>query len=150
MAQKGDLIEISRGSYQHWAVYIGENEVVHLVREGGKSSGSSANPGNINGKVKREEFTDVVGNDSYRVNNLLDNSRNPRDPSIIVDEACAMVDRKLPYDLVTCNCEHFATRIRYGEAESLQPFLRRCRLMVIGLQSGPVMALIWDEHRPVS
>ena len=32
----------------------------------------------------------------------------------------------------------------------LKPFIRRCRLMVIGLQSAPVMALIWDEDRPVS
>ncbi|CAB1452172.1 unnamed protein product [Pleuronectes platessa] len=33
---------------------------------------------------------------------------------------------------------------------TIKPFLRRCRLMVTGLQSAPVMALIWDEDRPVS
>lgn len=26
----GDLIEIFRGTYQHWAVYVGEGFVVHL------------------------------------------------------------------------------------------------------------------------
>ncbi|TNN24933.1 Retinoic acid receptor responder protein 3 [Liparis tanakae] len=30
----GDLIEISRGGYQHWAVYIGGDEVVHLTTSG--------------------------------------------------------------------------------------------------------------------
>ena len=32
----------------------------------------------------------------------------------------------------------------------LKPFSRRWRLMVIGLQSAPVRALIWVEDRPVS
>lgn len=29
--QRGDLIEIFRGSYRHWAVYVGDGSVVHLV-----------------------------------------------------------------------------------------------------------------------
>lgn len=29
--EPGDLIEIFRGSYQHWAVYIGDGFVVHLA-----------------------------------------------------------------------------------------------------------------------
>ncbi len=31
-----------------------------------------------------------------------------------------------------------------------KPFSRRCRLMVIGLQSASVWALIWVKDRPVS
>lgn len=27
----GDLIEIFRGSYQHWAVYVGDGFIVHLA-----------------------------------------------------------------------------------------------------------------------
>ncbi|CAB1438328.1 unnamed protein product [Pleuronectes platessa] len=68
----GDLIEIFRWPYKHWAVYIGEDEVVHLVNDCGQSSVSSAISSNSNGKVKREKLTDVVGNDHYLVNNLLD------------------------------------------------------------------------------
>lgn len=30
-AKPGDLIQIFRGSYEHWAVYIGRNKVVHLL-----------------------------------------------------------------------------------------------------------------------
>ncbi|XP_075303847.1 phospholipase A and acyltransferase 4-like isoform X3 [Odontesthes bonariensis] len=30
-AKPGDLIEIFRGTYKHWAVFIGGNEVVHLI-----------------------------------------------------------------------------------------------------------------------
>lgn len=32
--QPGDLIEISRKVYMHWAVYVGEGYVVHLVGPG--------------------------------------------------------------------------------------------------------------------
>ncbi|XP_035023621.2 phospholipase A and acyltransferase 4-like [Hippoglossus stenolepis] len=115
----GDLIEISRWGYQHWAVYIGENEVVHLVPEGGDSSGSFELLSS-RGEVKREKLTDVVGNHRCQVNNLLDNSGKARDPSIIVKEACAMVGSELQYNVATYNCEHFATEMRYGKAKSWQ------------------------------
>ncbi|KAK5886643.1 hypothetical protein CesoFtcFv8_017657 [Champsocephalus esox] len=38
----GDLIKIFRGTYEHWAVYIGGNEVVHLI----PPSGDDSNPFN--------------------------------------------------------------------------------------------------------
>ncbi|XP_060939035.1 uncharacterized protein LOC133015783 [Limanda limanda] len=116
----GDLIEIFRKDYQHWAVYIGGNEVVHFGTEGGGSSGTSVRLSSSKGYVLCENFADVVGSDPCSVNNLLDDRRKPRDPSIIVKEACAMVGRELKYNLVTYNCEHFATEMRYGKAESLQ------------------------------
>ncbi|XP_047197643.1 uncharacterized protein LOC118116247 [Hippoglossus stenolepis] len=114
----GDLIEISRWGYQHWAVYIGENEVVHLVNEGDQSSGSSELLSSSNGKVKCEKITDVVGNHHFQVNNLLDEKYKARDPSIIVKEARAMVDSERSYNVATYNCEHFAIEMRYGKAES--------------------------------
>ncbi|XP_060938175.1 phospholipase A and acyltransferase 4-like [Limanda limanda] len=114
----GDLIEINRGLYKHWAIYIGKDEVVHFIsvkHTGGLSTGSSANLSSSRGEVKREKLTDVVGNDSYHSNNLLDKECEARDPSIIVKEACEMVGRKLQYNAATYNCEHFATEMRYGK-----------------------------------
>ncbi|XP_060938171.1 phospholipase A and acyltransferase 4-like [Limanda limanda] len=116
----GDLIEINRGPYNQWAVYIGENEVVYFTTEGVQSSGSSASLSSSPGKVKRETFKNVVGNDRYQVNNLLDKTFKARDPSVIEKEACAMVGRELEYDNKTYNCEHFAIEMRYGKAESRQ------------------------------
>ncbi|XP_060938181.1 phospholipase A and acyltransferase 4-like [Limanda limanda] len=118
----GDLIQIFCLGYQHWAVYIGENEVVHLDTEGGQSSGSLANSSSSIGNVKRENLTDMVGKRHQHINNLLDDKYNARDPSIIVKEACAMVGRELQYNVVTYNCEHFATEMRYGKAESRQVY----------------------------
>ncbi|CAB1459020.1 unnamed protein product [Pleuronectes platessa] len=116
----GDLIEIFRGSFEHWAIYIGENEMVHLDTEGGDSSGSLESLSSSDGKVKCEKLDDVVGNDRYQVNNLLDDLYDARKPYVIAKEAREMVGRVLSYNVVTYNSEHFLTDLRYGVAESRQ------------------------------
>ncbi|XP_053278982.1 phospholipase A and acyltransferase 4 [Pleuronectes platessa] len=115
----GDLIVINRLAYHHWAIYIGENEVVHLDPEGGDSS-SSLELLSFRGEVKRQKLTDLVANDTYQVKNLLDQRYRARDHYVIVKEASAMVGRQLSYNDDTYNSEHFARDLRYGEAESRQ------------------------------
>ncbi|XP_060933511.1 phospholipase A and acyltransferase 4-like [Limanda limanda] len=119
--KRGDLIEIDRhdGPYQHWAVYIGDDEVVHFVTEGGDSSGSFELLSS-SGEVKRENLSVVLRGDRYQINNSLDEKYEARDPSMIVKEACEMVGRVLQYNVLSYNCEHFATEMRYGVAESWQ------------------------------
>ncbi|XP_034531493.1 phospholipase A and acyltransferase 3-like [Notolabrus celidotus] len=104
-AKPGDLIEISRGAYQHWAVYIGNDEVVHLT---------------IDGLVKCDNIWKVVLNDKFKVNNLLDNEYHPHTPDVIVKEAKERVGKKVRYSLTDYNCEHFAAELRYGKPESRQ------------------------------
>ncbi|XP_026159060.1 phospholipase A and acyltransferase 4-like [Mastacembelus armatus] len=121
-AKPGDLIEIFRGAYEHWAIYIGGNEVVHLV-----SSNSDSGPlelltildRNI-AEVKREKVWDVVDSDKFHINNLLDHEYEPRERHIIVRNACRMVGRHLRYHVASYNCEHFVTELRYGKPESRQ------------------------------
>ncbi|KAF1374430.1 hypothetical protein PFLUV_G00229010 [Perca fluviatilis] len=122
-AKPGDLIEIDRGIYQHWAIYIGGMEVVHLTTPNDDSSSSGSSLMALDspiGKVKREKIWEVVGNDSFKVNNLLDDKYQPRERDIIVKEACSMVGLKMPYSIFSSNCEHFVTDLRYGKAESRQ------------------------------
>ncbi|XP_032367855.1 phospholipase A and acyltransferase 4 isoform X2 [Etheostoma spectabile] len=89
-------------------------EVVHFTTPGGDVALKTI------GKVKREMIWKVVGNDRFKVNNLLDDKYQPRESYLIVKEACSMVGRDLRYSLVTRNCEHFVTDLRYGKAESRQ------------------------------
>ncbi|CAB1440963.1 unnamed protein product, partial [Pleuronectes platessa] len=117
---KGDLIEIFNGTYKQWAVYIGENEVVMLVKKGDQSPGWLESLRVSTGKVKREKLAAVVGNHRCQVNNLLDNKRTACDPSVIVKKAREMVGCNLPYAVFTYNCKDFAIEMRYGEAESGQ------------------------------
>ncbi|TNN28564.1 Retinoic acid receptor responder protein 3 [Liparis tanakae] len=123
-AKPGDLIEIFRkgGTYQHWAVYIGEDEVVHLTDPGGDSSSSGSMGLSLGGiaQVMRHNIWEVIHGDPFKINNLLDNKYKPRDRDVIVKEACGMVGTERQYNVVSLNCEHFATMLRYGQPESRQ------------------------------
>ncbi|GAA6224859.1 retinoic acid receptor responder protein 3-like [Lates japonicus] len=121
-AKPGDLIEISHGMYQHWAVYIGGNEVVHLIppRDDSGALDLFSFLDSSKAQVRRQKLWEVVGHHSFQINNLLDDEYEPRDRRVIVREACSMVGQELPYCLATHNCEHFVTELRYGKSESRQ------------------------------
>uniref|UniRef100_A0A4W2C8V5 LRAT domain-containing protein n=1 Tax=Bos indicus x Bos taurus TaxID=30522 RepID=A0A4W2C8V5_BOBOX len=121
--QPGDLIEIFRPFYRHWAVYVGGGYVVHLAPSseiagaGGASIMSAVADSAI---VKKERLCDVVGRDPYRVNNKHDDKYNPFPPSKIVQWAEELVGRELCYSLTSKNCEHFVNELRYGVSRSDQ------------------------------
>uniref|UniRef100_A0A3Q4GG97 LRAT domain-containing protein n=1 Tax=Neolamprologus brichardi TaxID=32507 RepID=A0A3Q4GG97_NEOBR len=119
----GDLIEIFRDNYEHWAVYVGAGFVVHFFSDhkqyvSGVSSGTSVHT--ANGTVRKEKIWDVVGKDDWKINNSMDSQYEPRPANAIVKDAKAMVGKELRYNLVSFNCEHFVKELRYGVAESLQ------------------------------
>ncbi|XP_047441896.1 phospholipase A and acyltransferase 3-like [Mugil cephalus] len=121
--EPGDLIEIFRGTYQHWAVYVGEGFVVHLAppsEVAGAGSSSMMSVLSEKAIVKKEELWDVVGLDQWKISNSLDDKYTPRPVHIIVREACSLVGRELPYCVFRGNCEHFVNELRYGKSESRQ------------------------------
>ncbi|XP_068181358.1 phospholipase A and acyltransferase 3-like [Antennarius striatus] len=121
--EPGDLIEIFRGSYQHWAVYVGDGFVVHLAPPSEvPGAGASSMMSIVAEKalVKKEELWDVVETHHWVINNSLDEKYEPRQDGVIVREACALVGEELPYCIFRGNCEHFANEMRYGRAESRQ------------------------------
>ncbi|XP_064811201.1 phospholipase A and acyltransferase 4-like [Oncorhynchus masou masou] len=121
--EPGDLIEIFRGNYQHWALYVGDGFVVHLAppSEGpGARANSMMSVLSDQAKVKKEEIWDVVGHDQWCVNNQLDEKYQVRPIHEILREAQAYVDQEMPYCVFRGNCEHFVTDLRYGKAESRQ------------------------------
>ncbi|KAJ8337999.1 hypothetical protein SKAU_G00369650 [Synaphobranchus kaupii] len=85
-------------------------------------------------KVKQEELWEVVGDDKYRINNLLDDKYEPRNPCDIVKDAQRLLGQELPYCVFTRNCEHFATELRYGKAESRQ--VRQAMQVGVGMGVG--------------
>ncbi|XP_037318060.2 phospholipase A and acyltransferase 3-like [Pungitius pungitius] len=119
----GDLIEISRGAYHHWAVYVGEGFIVHLATPSeipGATANSLMSVVADKAVVLKEELWSVVGDSEWKINNALDKEYEPRPAEVIVREACAMVDAVLPYCVFSQNCEHVANELRYGKAESRQ------------------------------
>uniref|UniRef100_A0A671WQ43 Phospholipase A and acyltransferase 4-like n=1 Tax=Sparus aurata TaxID=8175 RepID=A0A671WQ43_SPAAU len=119
--EPGDLIEITRVAYQHWAVYVGDGYVVHvtLPPDGAASSSSRSGPAK-KAMVRKQKLQEVVGHHKWRINNILDKKYKPRPPQIIVEEALGQVGKMMEYSVISKNCEHFATQLRYGKAESWQ------------------------------
>ncbi|XP_028272523.1 HRAS-like suppressor 3 isoform X1 [Parambassis ranga] len=121
--EPGDLIEIFRGTYQHWAVYIGDGFVVHLAPPSevpGAGANSVMSVLTEKAIVKKEELWDVVGTNQWMINNSLDEKYEPRLVHVILREARELVGEELPYCVFRKNCEHFANELRYGKAESRQ------------------------------
>ncbi|KAI7801750.1 putative retinoic acid receptor responder protein 3-like, partial [Triplophysa rosa] len=121
--EPGDLIEIFRGGYQHWVIYVGDGFVIHLAPPSEHANAGAYSMMSVvcdRAIVKKEEIWDVVGSDEYRINNLLDDTYEPRPIRAIIREAESLVGNQLPYCVVRGNCEHFVTELRYGKPESRQ------------------------------
>ncbi|KAK0142143.1 Retinoic acid receptor responder protein 3 [Merluccius polli] len=112
----GDLIEIFRFGYQHWAVYVGEEDVVHLTMSYGKPGTGSCCASSFEKAVMRKhKLSSVIDGCRWRINNVLDRKYTPRDTGVIVEEAL-----EEDYSIIKRNCEHIATELRYGKANSRQ------------------------------
>lgn len=121
--EPGDLIEIFRGSYQHWAVYVGKGYVIHLAPPSEHAQAGAYSMMSVlydKARVKKEELYEIVGNDEYCINNLLDEKYEPRPVREILRDAHSLLGQELPYCVFSGNCEHFVTELRYGKPQSRQ------------------------------
>ncbi|MBN3290524.1 HRSL1 enzyme, partial [Polypterus senegalus] len=122
--EPGDLIEIFRPAYQHWALYLGDGYIINVtpVDEGQPASFSSAKSVfSRKALVCMQLLKDVVGSDSYRINNKYDDKYAPLPVYDIISQAQYLIGQEVSYDLLGNNCEHFVTLLRYGEGVSEQP-----------------------------
>jgi hypothetical protein len=117
----GDMIQkkgnfIHQWFYSHFAIYIGNGEIVHVITPSNKENGKTA--------ISRERMEDAFKGELVRKNNHLDNApafRNKiQQPHKIVKAARDRVGEPWDYNFLTYNCEHFATWCRYGREVSLQ------------------------------
>ncbi|XP_076015685.1 phospholipase A and acyltransferase 3-like isoform X3 [Genypterus blacodes] len=131
----GDLIEIDRVRFKHWAVCIGNGEVVHLVALTEVDVTNAMT--DTEGEVRREHLKDVCGKSFWRVNNDQGLQNKPRTAAQIVQDALSWVGETVTYNLTTYNCEHFATQMRYGRAVSQQVVDGVKKVVLAGLM-GPL------------
>lgn len=71
-------------------------------------------------RVRMQLLKDVVGNDTYHINNKYDGTYAPLPVEEIIRRAEYLIDQEVSYDLLGNNCEHFVTLLRYGEGVSDQ------------------------------
>ncbi|XP_015276038.1 PREDICTED: HRAS-like suppressor 3 [Gekko japonicus] len=111
----GDLVEIFRSAYQHWAIYVGDKMVVHLAAECDHlADGIPLALTSSGAFVKKDWLEHVVRKDRYRVNNKYDETHSPLPLSKILWQAEELVGKEMPYDLTPHNCENFVLELRYG------------------------------------
>ncbi|XP_064522334.1 phospholipase A and acyltransferase 3-like [Pseudopipra pipra] len=119
----GDLIEIKRPLYQHWALYLGDAYVIHVTSEDESIPALSAGSVTIltkRAKAKKQLLKEVVGTDDWEVNNKYDRSCTPLPVKEIIKCAQSYIGRVVTYRLLRKNCEHFVTMLRYGKSVSDQ------------------------------
>uniref|UniRef100_A0A8C4MZ26 LRAT domain-containing protein n=1 Tax=Equus asinus asinus TaxID=83772 RepID=A0A8C4MZ26_EQUAS len=121
--EPGDLIEIFRIGYEHWAIYVGGGDVIHLAPPSeypGAGSSSIFSILSSRAVVKQEPLRDVAGGCRYRVNNYLDHKYRPQPVNKIIGAAKEKIGEEIEYSVLSRNCEHFVTELRYGAASSRQ------------------------------
>ncbi|XP_054840928.1 phospholipase A and acyltransferase 3-like [Eublepharis macularius] len=119
----GDLIEVFRPLYQHWAIYIGNGNVVHLAPESEVAGAGIYSLHSVacnKAVVKKEPLWKVVGEDKYQINNKYDRRHSRLPVHEIIFRAKAEVGRVMDYSVFNQNCEHFVTGLRYGSSDSDQ------------------------------
>ncbi|KAL0626874.1 Phospholipase A and acyltransferase 2 [Plecturocebus cupreus] len=118
----GDLIEIFRFGYKHWAIYVGDGYVIHLApcEIAGAVAASVLSELTNKAIVKKELLSAVAGRDNYRVNNKHDDRYNPLPINKIIKQAEELVGKEFHYSLTSDNCEHFVNELRYGISRSDQ------------------------------
>ncbi|KAL3870944.1 hypothetical protein ACJMK2_038972 [Sinanodonta woodiana] len=124
----GDTIEFPRGYYSHWAVYIGDEHVVHLSGDDNDGINGNFDSGHIfticgqtfnKALVKLEDFWNVALGSKAKVNLNKDRKMRPLRKGEIVDRALSKLGR-IGYNVMWSNCEHFASWCRYGTEKSEQ------------------------------
>ncbi len=128
---QGDLIVFKGGTkndgakfrYEHWAVYVGEGEIVHYQAPR-ELNGLTAK---LNSGVIQEtlqEYMERQGEGMTVRLGKLSSEGDRRyfpalDPEVVVERARSKVGKK-EYNLIRNNCEHFAKWCKYGKEMSDQ------------------------------
>ncbi|XP_069326253.1 phospholipase A and acyltransferase 5 isoform X3 [Eulemur rufifrons] len=101
----GDLIEIFRIGYEHWAIYVEDDCVVHLAPPSEEFGvGSITSIFSNRAVVKYSRLEDVLHGCSWKINNKLDGTYLPLPVDKIMQRTKNMVNKIVQYSLIEGNC----------------------------------------------
>lgn len=116
-AKQGDLIEIDRTIYSHWALYIGRGEVVHVACE-------NLDDGATKAYIVKCRLVDLAGPGLVRVNNKYVAAKRRGLVSLksrtVINNALSMVGQRVHFNWMNKNSEHYVTGWKYGVSWSDQ------------------------------
>nr|XP_023415529.1 Ca(2+)-independent N-acyltransferase [Loxodonta africana] len=142
----GDLIEIFRIGYEHWAIYVEDDYVVHLASPSEEfEAGSITSVFSNRAVVKYSRLEDVLHGCSWKINNKLDGTYLPLPVDKIIQRTKMMINKIVQYSLIEGNCEHFVNDLRYGVPRSQQV---EHALREGAKAAGAVISAVVDSIRP--
>uniref|UniRef100_A0A1E1X8G3 Putative phospholipase a2 group xvi n=1 Tax=Amblyomma aureolatum TaxID=187763 RepID=A0A1E1X8G3_9ACAR len=110
--EPGDLIEIDRTLYAHWALYAGNGDVVHVVGRNEEDIPTDF------AYVHLSKLTDVAGYSGVRVNNKEVRAKErglvPSSATETLERAYTMLDREVEFNFLTRNGEYYVTQWKFG------------------------------------
>lgn len=125
-AKFGDMLEIKREGYFHWAVYIENNMVLNFQNPNFDDINFTNFYQTVDGVITKYNIFHLIANDTLRINNKIKASFGRNLEPISESEArnkvqsCFKDDVNLPFNVITNNCEHFVTHFTFGVAFSDQ------------------------------
>lgn len=149
----GDVIGVSRGAYEHYAIYLGEGEVIHYAGDNtdfkGRISIHKAPFSDFlkdskdyfvvsfEGKypIKIQSSTKFIASGYFDCKNARDN--NVYSPAETVKRALSRLG-ETQYSLIKNNCEHFAMWCKTGVSESTQVKLMAKYVIAVGIRLNSV------------
>ncbi|OQR75311.1 group XVI phospholipase A1/A2-like [Tropilaelaps mercedesae] len=115
----GDIVEIDRTLYAHWAVHVGDGRVVHVA--GPSEEDIPSEPWAL---VHLCPLTELAGCSRVRVNNKSVRAKErqvrPLDGAQVATRALAQRGHKLDFNFLTRNAEFYVTQWKYGQGWSDQ------------------------------
>ncbi|CAJ0966951.1 unnamed protein product [Ranitomeya imitator] len=107
----GDIIEILLPGHHHWAIYVGDGNIVHIT---GTIVGAGDDSVHGNSVVVEKSTLDAEAKcGEIKVNNLYNGDVMPIPKDEVVRSALQIVGESKPYG--TC-CRNFVLELKYGSA----------------------------------
>lgn len=134
----GDLIEIDRGTYNHWAMFSNKSDngthwCFHVTTIDGdfeKKGAMMSSARNAVAALKKHKLKDILDDNESkqpslaRINNKIEEAKRknyvPRQIEEVIENLEMQKDEQVRYNLTTYNCEHYVTNWKYGKGWSRQ------------------------------
>ncbi|KAG4074079.1 hypothetical protein HA402_014284 [Bradysia odoriphaga] len=140
----GDLIEIDRGSYNHWVMFVNKCEkgthwCFHVTATGSDFDkkdavmSSMSSVGSVSRAIaciKKHKLKDIIEDNNparpsqARINNKIEEANRkkcaPRPIHEVIEDLEERKDQTVRYNLKDLNCEHYVTTWKYGAGWSRQ------------------------------
>lgn len=121
-ARDGDMLEFHRGYFSHYALWVGNGEVMNIGGEGKNTTEAL---------ISLMKIEDVCKDSMVRIRNHDDTAwthfkAKPKPVQEILQNAYLFENKRVPYEFTFRNCEYYSSLWRYGVGFSTQVGIVSC------------------------